>query len=219
MTQPIIESAALSFILSKSRECPLYWIVKRLSLLFLLCFPAFGQLSYGILGGVPFTDLTTSSSSSGLADKSGNYTIGPTVQLGLPLGFRVEADALYRPAGFKVTTSVPGSNLINSQVIQTQTGAQWRFPLLLQYRLSTPILKPFVEAGYSYDHVNLRVNVVQAPSFSATSHHGFVLGAGVDFKIPFVRISPEIRYTRDVGAGSENVLELNQAEFLVGVRF
>ncbi|MCU1260932.1 MAG: hypothetical protein JWO80_3817 [Bryobacterales bacterium] len=181
--------------------------MKRLSLLFLLCFPAFGQLSYGILGGVPFTNLTTGSSSSGLVDKSSNYTIGPTLQLGLPLGFRVEADALYRPAGLRF------NNLFS------QSSTQWRFPILVQYRLSAPILKPFVEAGYSYDHLDLRVNVAQTPSFSATSHHGFVLGAGVDFKIPFVRISPEIRYTRDVGAGSDNVLELNQAEFLVGVRF
>lgn len=166
--------------------------MKSFLLVFLLCLPLPAQLSYGIIAGVPFSNLTTGAA---VVDKSTAFTIGPTVQFGLPLGLRVEADALYRSAGY--------------------SASQWRFPLLVQYRLGTPILKPFVEAGYSYDHINLTV----APNYSITSQHGFVLGGGVDVKIPFIRISPEIRYTHDLGSGASNILQTNQAEFLVGLRF
>lgn len=158
---------------------------------------------------MPFQDVTNVSSVNSLsgvvktADQSGRYTIGPTVQLGLPLGFRVEADALYRPAAFSV-------GLANF------SSAQWRFPVMLQYRLSFPVVKPFVGAGYSYDHLNI-TGVSGTNSYSITSHHGFVIGAGVDLKVPFVRISPEIRYTRD--AGAETLLNGNQTEFLIGIRF
>jgi outer membrane protein W len=167
------------------------------------------QFSGGLLGGVPFNNLTNGSYST--ADKSGQYTLGPTVQFGLPLGFRLEADALYRPLGVTGASS-----------------SQWRFPILAQYRFPGLLVKPYVEAGYSYDHVSLNVPVTISsltppavtPPLTISSHHGFVLGAGVDFKIPFVRVSPEIRYTHDTGAAQVgNLLNTNQAEFLVGIRF
>ncbi len=189
--------------------------VKLFSLIFLLSGSLLGQFSYGVIAGVPFTDATSALSIptgvSGVvqaADQSGRYTVGPTVQLGLPLGFRIEADALYRPVGYNFGTA-------------NFSSTQWRFPVLLQYRLSVPVVKPFVEGGYSYDHVNITASqpTLASPiSYpSITSHHGFVVGAGVDFKVPFIRISPEIRYTRDFG--TSNLLNANQAEFLVGIRF
>jgi hypothetical protein len=185
-------------------------------LLVVCCGTAMGQLSYGVIGGVPFGKLTTGT--AGLVDQSGSYTIGPTVQVGLPLGFRVEADALYRGAGLQYTgtfLTVSGTLSATSQSTQKFSAAQWRFPVLVQYRLSAPVVKPFVEAGYSYDHVSIQ----SVAPYAITSHHGFVMGAGVDFKAPFVRVSPEIRYTRDLGAGTGQALQLNQVELLVGVRF
>jgi hypothetical protein len=178
-------------------------------LLVVCCGTAMGQLSYGVIGGVPFGKLTTGT--AGLVDQSGSYTIGPTVQVGLPLGFRVEADALYRGAGLQYNSTL----VLSGQSTQKFSAAQWRFPVLVQYRLSAPVVKPFVEAGYSYDHVSIQ----SVAPYAITSHHGFVMGAGVDFKVPFVRVSPEIRYTRDLGAGTGQALQLNQAELLVGVRF
>jgi hypothetical protein len=185
--------------------------VKRFALLFFFCLPAAAQFSVGVIGGIPFNDLVSNPSTNAItfADKSGRYTIGPTVQLGLPLGFRLEADALYRPAEFTSATFGAVGNF---------SASQWRIPVLLQYRFGAPILKPFVEAGYSYDHINIKVPTFNT-SYSITSHHGFVLGAGVDFKIPLFRISPEIRFTRDVDSGTNNLLQLNQAEFLIGIRF
>jgi outer membrane protein W len=176
-------------------------IYKLLGLSFFCAASLVGQLSYGFIGGVPFNNLTNGDYST--IDKSGKYTLGPTVQFGLPLGFRLEADALYRPLG-----------------ITGASAAQWRFPVMAQYRFSGFLLKPFVEAGYSYDHVNLNVTRPNTTSLYVSSHQGFVLGAGLDFKIPFVRISPEIRYTHDSGAAKiGNLLKTNQAEILVGIRF
>ena len=185
--------------------------MKRFALFLFFCLPAAAQFSVGVIGGIPFNDLVSNPSTNAItfADKSGRYTIGPTVQLGLPLGFRVEADALYRPAEF--TSAIPAGSF---------SASQWRIPVLLQYRFGAPIVKPFVEAGYSYDHINITVPAsLSSTSYSITSHHGFVLGAGVDFKIPIFRISPEIRFTRDVDSGTSNLLQLNQAEFLIGIRF
>jgi hypothetical protein len=193
-------------------------ISKLLGISLLSSFSIFAQASFGLIGGVPFNNLTNDISAGSLStvDKSGMYTIGPTFQLGLPLGFRVEADALYRPLGIGLSGT-------------TLSASQWRFPVLAQYRFSgILLLKPFVEAGYSYDHVSISpapsfgsISSSPAPSFgSISSHHGVVLGAGVDFKVPFVRISPEIRYTHDAGTvNAGNLLNTDQAEFLVGIRF
>ena len=51
-------------------------------------------VSAGVLGGVPFLDPTNTSS-----DESPRYQIGPSVELTLPAGFAIEADALYRRIG------------------------------------------------------------------------------------------------------------------------
>jgi hypothetical protein len=53
---------------------------------------------------------------------------------------------------------------------------------------------------------------------------GVVLGGGLELKLPFIRISPEIRFTR---WGAKNITDLggvlhlnqNQAEFLIGITF
>ncbi|MEO7145351.1 MAG: hypothetical protein ABI165_17790, partial [Bryobacteraceae bacterium] len=64
----------------------------------------------------------------------------------LPLGIGIEADALYRPLDFRVAIANPFFSLPSA------SGSQWRFPILLQYRLGTPLIKPFVEAGASFEH-------------------------------------------------------------------
>ena len=179
---------------------------------------AFAQhLSVGIIGGVPFTDLTKAPSSGTLTyfRDSGRYTIGPTLQIALPLSLRIELDALYRPLGYRLQAT---------GFSDTTSASQWRFPLLLQYRFSAPLIKPYVEAGVSFDHLsNLKQSIVNPSTFPSTvvqrSHSGLILGVGVDLKLPFVRVSPELRYTRQGSEDIRNLSELNQAEFLVGFRF
>src|ERR1700733_11110631 len=87
----------------------------------------YGQaISVGAIGGVPFMNLETTTTISGIAylPKGPNFTVGPTVQVNLPFHFRVEFDALARPTSFHV------SNLIGNT-----SATKWRFPTIVQYRL------------------------------------------------------------------------------------
>lgn len=145
---------------------------------------------------------------------SKKYVIGPTVELHLPLGLSVEADALYRPLNqTTVTTVIPRPPVRSS----TDTTA-WEFPILGKYHfLHAPIVKPYVEAGPIFRHVSSQVSYL--------SRGGFALGAGVDFKLLLIRITPEIRYSRWGGDSAARAVftslpsNLNQAELLIGVSF
>src|ERR1700687_1131990 len=136
---------------------------------------AFGQrlLSFGVKGGVPLTDALSGSVSK-------NYVIGPMVELKLPLGFAIEADALYRP----LNLTLAGPFVRTSQDIGSA-----EFPILAKYHfLHTPIVKPYAEAGPIFRHVG--------SDASYLSSGGFALGGGIDFKLLLVRISPELRFSR-----------------------
>ncbi len=195
-------------------------------LILLLCsLPIFGEhlFSVGIKGGVPLTDAFSDSTTHGVDvitrafSDSKKYVIGPTVELHLPLGFSVEADALYRPLNLTTVTTV-----IPRPAVRTSTDINaWEFPILAKYRflhaLPIPVVKPYVEAGPILRHV--------ASEASYLSRGGFALGAGVDFKLPLIRITPEMRYSRWAGDSAARAIftslpsNLNQAEFLIGVSF
>ncbi len=187
--------------------------MRLLSILLLFTSAAFGQhLSVGVIGGAPVTNLVTGETGT-------RYTVGPTVQLLLPLGFGIEADALYRGFEFRA----PISLFPNINSLQT-SGSQWRFPILLQYRFPTPLLKPFIEGGVSFDRLSgLKQTIVAASRNSGdllqTSHAGAVLGAGLEVKLPFLRLTPGFRYTRQGSSDFQNISNLDQFEFLVGIRF
>ena len=180
-------------------------------------------LSVGLLGGAPFQDVVKSSSSNSAVNsitslaKSSNFIIGPALQVNLPLKFRLEVDALVRPYNFDLG--------LTSTTTENVSGQQWRFPVLLQYRFSAPLVKPFVEGGVSFDHLSGISNAVKSAiqsgpgQFLRASNAGVVLGAGVDVKIPFVRLSGELRYTRETISDFAAFSNLNQAEVLIGVHF
>ena len=175
------------------------------------------SLSVGVLGGAPFTDVVSATNNGTLTvvPKSTNFTVGPVVQVNLPLGFRVEADALYRPYSFSQT--ILGS-------ITNISAAQWRFPILAQYRLPGDRLRPFLGAGLSFDHLSnisdAAKNITSGPGqLIQQTHAGVVFDAGLDLKVPLVRISAELRYTHQGSADFRSLSKLNQAEFLLGVHF
>jgi hypothetical protein len=193
-------------------------------LILLFCsLPIFGQhlLSVGLKGGVPATDAFSDSTTHGVDvithafSDSKKYVIGPMVELNLPLGLSIEADALYRPLNLTtVTTVIPRSPLRTSEDFNS-----WEFPILGKYHfLHTPIVKPYAEAGPIFRHV------AQVPY---PSNSGFAIGAGVDFKLLLLRVTPEIRYTRWRGDAVPPSLAIlskassnqNQAQFLIGVSF
>jgi hypothetical protein len=199
--------------------------MKRLFLLAALCAAGLNAqlLSFGVVGGAPFTDVVNSYNSNTLTllPKSTNFIVGPSFQVNLPLSLRIEVDALYRPYSFLATQTASGFiNPVNLNV----SANDWNFPVLMQYRFKTPIVKPFVEAGFAVDHLsNLSAAATAIASGPGQLEHqtnvGVVLGGGVDVKVPFVRFSGELRYTRYGSADFQQISNLNQAEFLLGVHF
>jgi hypothetical protein len=177
------------------------------------------HLSVGVIGGAPFTDVVNSYNQNNLSfiPKSTNFTIGPSLRINLPLSLRFEVDALYRPYSF----SHPATVLTPDYTV---SATQWSFPFLLQYRFNTPVVKPFVEAGASFDHLaNISSavnNITNGPgTLLRRSNASVILGGGVDVKIPFVRLSGELRYSHLGSPDFQAISNLNQAEVLVGVHF
>jgi opacity protein-like surface antigen len=195
-------------------------------------------ISFGIKAGVPMTDFlnTVNGSRTSITTTTNRYIVGPTVELRLPLGFGVEADALYRHFRFNAATSLVdivssfGSTVSGS--LSTSASA-WEFPLLVKKRFAHGPIRPFVGAGVSFNKITGVSQTVQGlvfPSHVADLQDdfskGFVIGGGVELKALLLKITPEIRYTRwgttqfnSVISGGTLRSNVNQAEFLVGITF
>ena len=156
--------------------------------------------SVGIIGGARGTD---DLNGAGATAASKRYVIGAAVDIGLPLGFGVEADALYRREGYQSSFG----NFAYS-VFSDERSNSWEFPILLKYRLPFPAVRPFLEAGYAprVIHGSISSNIVQFfPTRLPLQHvtgstdwpvsHGVVIGGGVQFVIGRLHLSPGLRYT------------------------
>ena len=199
----------------------------KLVLLFLLgTTGVFAQFSFGVRGGLPLTNFFQAASNPDetFTSSATRFIIGPTVELRLPAGLSVEADALFRH--FQYTGS---TNLVDELVHSTASNA-WEFPLMVKYRTPGTFVRPFLDGGVAFDHWSGTNQIVAAvtgtgsSSGTSGSNVGFVLGAGIELHLPLVKLSPEIRYTRwgaasvtDLGAALRS--NQNQAEFLIGLTF
>jgi outer membrane protein with beta-barrel domain len=177
--------------------------------------------SVGVKGGVPLTNGFSDFTAHGVDtivrtfSTSKQYIIGPSVEVHFPVGFSVEADALYRPLDLAVNTTV-----ISSQTVTANSAgkASWEFPILAKYRFAFPVVKPYLEAGPSFR--------AKSSDISWLSDRGLTLGGGVELKLGRVRLGPELRYTHwgsDAGPNSTVLFNppsrTNQAEFLLGISF
>lgn len=176
------------------------WIVAGL-LTGCICF---GQsVSVGVIGGVRATDDLTG---GGATSESKRYTVGPSLEVGLPFRLAVEADALYRRAGFRTSAS-NGSYYVRG----AEHANLWEVPILLKYKMPLPAVKPFLEAGYAIRVVggSVRSSYTQdlpngcgqgetCSTYSAdwSTSNGLVVGGGVQFALGRLRLSPTVRYTR-----------------------
>jgi hypothetical protein len=199
----------------------------KLGLLFLMgTTSVFGQLSYGVRGGLPLTNFFQAASNPGetFTSTATRFIVGPTVELRLPFGLGLEADALFRHFQYNGST-----NAVDELLRSTASNA-WEFPLLVKYRTPGVFVKPFLDGGVAFDHwsglrqITAPVGALTSSSGTSGSNAGFVVGAGIELHLPLIRLSPEIRYTR---WGAANVTDLggalrsnqNQAEFLIGLTF
>lgn len=197
---------------------------------------AFPQFSAGVKAGVPLTDFfdTVRSPNLGFNSNTKRYVIGPMVELRLPGGLAFEFDALYRRFNYEAEV-----RLVDVFTNNRTTGNAWEFPLLAKYRFpGLPLLRPYVAGGVAWNTLTgLRQDVTTLisgrPVTNTTDEPaelrektttGIVLGAGLEVRALFLRISPEVRYTR---WGKEQFRDptdalkwnRNQAEFLVGFTF
>lgn len=183
---------------------------------------AFAQLPFGLglKGGIGLTNAyqdTTLASVRTYSDAK-DYIIGPFAELRLPFGFGVEADALFRPLSFAI--QAPGFS-------SSTRFSTWEFPILAKYRFKAPIARPYIDAGPAFRTTTENTQYL--------SNHGIAVGGGIDIKLLFLHLSPEIRYIR-WGSDSSNAgiptgtgpasfgtdyahSNLNQVEFLVGLSF
>lgn len=201
----------------------------KYSLLLLFCaLPMCCQsVSFGIKGGVPVT-----------AGLGGNYayydidtqrwTAGATVEFKLPANLSVGVDALYRRFSYSV------GNYLGTR--DDGNIGHWEFPVFAKYRFGTIVppyvARPFVEAGFAFDRAHTsgtEVSSLRGPpgccSTVTTAYSsyqwgfGFLVGGGIEIKAAFLKIAPEVRYTRWQKGLFYDGLERNQVEVLVGVRF
>jgi opacity protein-like surface antigen len=162
----------------------------------------------GLKIGVPFTDAFQNQpypTVASLTASSNSYTLGPFVEVRLPLSLSIEADALYRGLHF---TNLTGS---------ASTG-QWDFPIVAKYKFLKGPVRPYIEGGLDFSHVSDVANFVTA---NHNSNFGIALGAGVDVHALVLRISPEVRYEGDALKNFSGIINSNrnQLAFLVGIGF
>jgi len=188
---------------------------------------AFAQFAFGLKGGAPLTDFFHAVDNSVGTFRTGStpFILGPTIEMHFPAGFGVEFDALYRRFHYDAS-----SNLVDVVVNGSASNA-WEFPILVKYRTPGVIFRPFLNAGFAFDHWSGVRQLIQIPSSLGTTktnhsgtNAGLVLGAGLELNLHFFRVSPEMRYTRWAGANLGDLGSLlrsnqNQAEVLVGLTF
>ncbi|HEY4361010.1 MAG TPA: hypothetical protein VGN17_08580 [Bryobacteraceae bacterium] len=199
--------------------------------------PAQAQLvAVGVKAGV-----RTTSDVSGFSLQSAEsqrYTLGPMVELRLPLHLGVEFDALYRRFGYTSNFA----SCCGSSVMRERSNS-WEFPIIAKYHLPAWRVQPFVGVGYAPRTVS--GSVVSSGSFlsgmtsnpptsvytyyfnqhSGTHYpitHGLVVSAGLDLGAKHFRISPELRYVHwnqpfltSVGGDGSYFLQSSQDELFV----
>jgi opacity protein-like surface antigen len=182
---------------------------------------AAGPLIVGGRAGTTLTDsgvagFAPSAVSSALGQ---NFTVGPTLGVKLPLGFSVEGDVLYNRRSI-------GLGLAGFNVLGTYAD-WWEFPVMAKWRPGNGPIVPVLGAGITGQHIS---NFGRVPTYLLTGRTdsnalGFVAGAGVEFRLGALRVTPEFRYTRwNSGSLAQSYVDSltggrNQVQFLAGFTF
>jgi hypothetical protein len=183
---------------------------------------AFAQhISIGVKTGVPLTNLVGTNSAdapsqSEFPTQTTRFTIGPVVNIGLPLGFSVELAAMYKrfdQRSIAITTT--GYTIIDDTGYPIQqtagisaVGHSWEFPVAVQYHFFKSAIRPYVEGGISLNRLSNAYSVQTSPYPSppqlpftifslrrSFTRHGPLFGVGMDVKLHGIHVTPGLRYT------------------------
>ena len=209
--------------------------MKTLLLFLLGAVTSFAQIfSAGVKAGVPLTDFLNTAESGHVEyfTNTNRYILGATVELHLPFGLGLEADALYRHLNYQSTNMG-----VDTLTTATTTANAWEFPLLVKYRFPVKVIHPFVDAGMAFDTLQgVKQTIdsfVTGKSTTATTSNpselqnsttkGIVIGGGLNIRLLVIHIQPEIRYTHwgEQHFSVSGLLHssVNQGEFLLGITF
>lgn len=187
--------------------------------------PLFGQLgpfSSGVKGGVPISDASGVRPDNGcisigcsffnFSSETKRFTLGPTVELQLPLGLAIEADALYSRLSYDTFRFSSSTFIFNGVQFFSDESTftsikldRWTFPILLKWRYGHRRVRPFVDGGISLDHISgidERISMISHDSvspfpeqiqhekfsspgpaaLSSRNRKGGVLGGGIEFR-------------------------------------
>jgi len=179
-------------------------------------------VQFGIKAGVPFTGLWQAQGPGSVCCSSPfqgqtHYAIGPAMEIRLPGQFGLEVGAMYK----RIAQQAPDITLLGFNVLSeensvaifethsvSKVGRSWEFPVAMRYHFSLPSIRPYVEGGYSYNHLeHVLTSVatynpqgpfpqhVQGSTAVTLNRGGFLLGSGVDIKLSLINVTPGIRYT------------------------
>ncbi len=185
-------------------------------------------VSFSLTAGVPLNDRI--SAAEGQTASTGRFTFGPSLRLGLPRGFGVDVELLYKWSRFGFA-SIPEHAVVH----------RMELPLLFRYRFSGSRVHPWLHAGLSFSRVvavsgadlcarnalgeeSYCIGGETAAVLRHRHTHGPVLGAGMEFAWGRVHIAPELRIThwvdRNFGTRDSSLRSnLTELDALVGLRF
>jgi hypothetical protein len=161
------------------------------------------SLYMAAIGGVRATDDITN-----VTIASKHYVVGPAVEIGLPLGFCAEVDALYRREGYQL-----GFGNFAGSISMGERANSWEFPILAKHRLPLRAVKPFLEVGYAPRVISGTITSDSIVDFTSSGflpqpvyYHsvektswpvtqGLVIGGGIGFHVGRLCLSPSLRYT------------------------
>src|SRR5262249_23854386 len=185
------------------------------------------SFTFGVKGGMRLTDDIDSFYAN---SESKRYAVGPFATIGLPAGFRLEFDALYRHAAFRSSFG----NVFGYST-ERDRGNSWEFPIILRHSIGHGL---YAGVGYAPRVVNgdAHINVAQflpVAFFQSNSSgrwdttHGVIGAAGFDKHLGPLRIGPEIRYTfwtysaLDINGSQGYFVQSSQrqADILIGIHF
>ena len=178
------------------------------------------SFTFGVKGGVRLTDDLEPGAA---VSESKRYVVGPMATAKLPLGFRLEFDALYRHVGDRTAFGT-----IHFFVSERERGNSWEFPMVVRRMLWHGV---YAGGGYAPRVINGGGHAISSSVFPVSysesdvtaswqTTHGVIAEAGVERRAGPLRIAPEVRYTYwNQPASPTFGSTQHQVDLLVGITF